>query len=96
MNDVKVGTFTGDGANVDVAIGFIPSCVMLVNPTAADSGTYVLGGAQLETVADVAASCAGDVIAYGDVDGDAAQGFTIINGAALNVDTVEITYIAYR
>ena len=46
---------------VDVAVGFTPSAVKLINPTAADSGIYVIGGAQLETVADVAASCAGDV-----------------------------------
>jgi len=96
MNDVKVGTFTGAATEVDVAVGFIPSAVRLINPTAADSGYYVVGGAQLETVADVAASCAGDVIAYGDADGDTAQGFSIIAGAALNADGVEVTFIAYR
>jgi hypothetical protein len=97
MNDVKVGTFTAVAAeNVDVAIGFIPSAVVLLNPATADHGTYVIGGAQLETVSDVCASCAGDMIAYGDTDGDLAQGFTLIAGAALNDDTETITYIAYR
>jgi len=97
MNDVKVGTFTAVAAeNVDVVVGFIPSAVVLLNPTTADHGHYVIGGAQLETVSDVCASCAGDIIAYGDADGDTGNGFTLIAGAALNDDGETITYIAYR
>lgn len=97
MNDVKHGTFTAVAAeNVDVEVGFIPSVVVLLNPATADHGTYVLGGAQLETISDVCADCAGDVIPFGDVDGDSANGFTLIAGAALNDDTETITWIAYR
>ena len=65
MNDVKVGTFTAVAAsNVDVELGFEPSMVTLLNPATADHGSYVLGGAQLETVSDVCASCALDMIDF--------------------------------
>jgi hypothetical protein len=99
MSDIQVGTFTAVAAeNVDVAVGFIPSVVVLLNPATADQGIYVVGGAQLEEVSDVIAAAVDDVIALGTQGGTpaSAQGFTLVAGAALNDDTETITYIAMR
>lgn len=98
MNDIKVGTFTGSASAVNVVCGFIPSAVIIMEPSVPTFCVLEVGasGVGQEIAAAAVAATAGDAIPYGDTSGDTGQGFTVAAGAGANVNAQTITYIALR
>jgi len=96
--NIKTGTVTGTGANLNVSVGFSPDHVRVINDTAGDSLEWfsnMPAGAAFKRVA----AGAGTKITTGGISqftGSATQqaGFTIGNDAT-NTAAQVIRYIAY-
>lgn len=78
---IKIGTYTGTGAAINVSIGFVPDYVRIVNVT---DGDYTMewfngmtAGTSIDTAAAVAANTADGITAYVGTPGGVGAGFTV-------------------
>lgn len=96
---IKVGTYTGTGAAVNVELGFTPTYVRVLNITDGDAGmTYIKpdgeDAANIAEGAALATQAANGISAYdGTAAGDSA-GFTA--GTAASVNAKVYYYVALR
>lgn len=95
---IKVGTYTGTGASLNISIGFIPSAVIIMNVT---DGTPVVmwtenfaDAASLDIAAAAASNAAGSVAPFAGTAGALASGFS--TGADNSVSEKVYSYIAMR
>lgn len=97
MNEVKVGTFTGTGAALNISIGWIPDYVRIINVTDGDiTHEWFKGmtdGTSVDTGAAVAANAADGVSDY-EGSSSAAPGFTV--GTDISENGKVYRYIALR
>ncbi len=95
--EIKVGTYTGTGAALNVSLGFIPDAVFIVNRTDADIiGIWFRGdtdGTAVDIAAAVANNAADGVSDYAGSD-SAAPGFTV--GTDFSENAKVYKYIAFR
>lgn len=78
---IKIDTYTGTGAAINVQIGFVPDYVRIVNIT---DGDYTMewfngmtAGTSIDTAAAVAANAADGITAYAGTSGGNSAGFTV-------------------
>lgn len=85
---IKVDTYTGTGAALNVSIGFIPDFLFIVNITDGDLVTMWFNGMTAGTSVDIAAAVAGNaadgVTAYAGTAGGVGAGFTVGTDASEN------------
>jgi hypothetical protein len=78
---IKVGTYTGDGAIQNILLGFEPDFVMLFNITDGDLAGIWFRGMTADTGIDIAAAVAANaadaITAYAGSEGANAKGFTV-------------------
>lgn len=96
----KVGSYTGNGAALNISVGFIPDHVRIVNTTTVGFDEWYQGmaaGTSVTAATDVAAGAVraapGGVTAFAG-SGDAGEGFTV--GAALSAAGAVYRYIAVQ
>lgn len=92
----KTGTVTGTGAQIDVSLGFVPACVLMVNET---DGTrvdiYLLGqtlGTSVKVTGSGAATAANGIGPFAGTSLTASPGFSI--GATASTSGKTLRYIA--
>lgn len=99
LNQTKTGSVTGTGAAINVALGFIPDHVRVVNDTAGAAleafGDMTDGHAYKRVAAGTGTKITSNGISDYSADG-AAKGFTIGADADVNVNGVTLRYIATR
>jgi hypothetical protein len=100
--NIRVGTFTGNGAAQNIQLGFVPDYVRIINIT---DGTTAFewfkgmtaGHAFQNTNHDTAQNSvisSNGITAYNGTAGGNAAGFTV--GTAISVDTKVYRYVAMR
>lgn len=102
MNNVKVGTYTGTGAAINIELGFIPDYVRIVNATDGDIAWewfYGMGAAdalQGTNHADTQFSLitSNGVDSYSPTDFTNNKGFTV--GTSLSENAKVFYYVALR
>lgn len=97
MNEVKVGTYTGTGAVINISLGWVPAFVMVINVTDGDViGMWFNGmtdGTAIDIAAAVAANAADGISDYAGST-TAAPGFTV--GTDYSENTKVFRYLAVR
>lgn len=96
--NIKVGSYTGTGAAINVAIGFVPDAVVLWNRT---DGTPVAlwtsnmtDGTAIDIAAAAATNAAGGISEYAGAAGTTGAGFTA--GVDYSTSAKVYDYIAMR
>lgn len=95
---IRIGTFTGTGAVINVSIGWIPDYVRIINVTDRDIThewfrTIMADGTSVDTAAAVATNTADGVSAYAGTTALAA-GFTV--GTDISESAKVYGYVAMR
>ena len=101
MNEIKVGSYVGNGAAQNISIGFVPTCVIIDNATDGDQVSIGFPGAMADGSAIAIVGAAGPVLdaanqvsAYAGAAGSAGAGFTV--GTDLSEAAKTFRYIAFR
>lgn len=97
MNEIKVGTYTGDGAVQNISIGFVPAAVIIINVTDGDYIGLWFNGMTDDTSVDIAAAVvanAADGISGYAGSTTAGPGFTV--GTDFSENAKVFRYIALR
>lgn len=98
MDQVKVGTYTGDGAAQNISLGWTPDFVMVVNVTDGDIiSTWFSGmtdGTSVDIAAAVAANADNAISDYAGAAAGATPGFSV--GTDLSENGKVYRYMALR
>lgn len=102
MNNVKVGSYVGTAAAINIELGFIPDFVEIYNATDGDvSWRWFKGMAAASALSHINHASVQQVLitsngvtAYSPADYASEEGFTI--GTALSENTKVFRYVAYR
>lgn len=100
MNEVITGKYAGTGAAVNVSLGWVPTCVIIVNATDGDLVGIGFPGAMADGTDILISGTAGPVLnAAGGIsdyagDGSHAPGFSV--GADYSENAKTFRYIAFR
>ena len=88
---VKIGTYTGDGSAQNISLGWIPDHVEVWNATDGDAGwTWFNGMADGTAIAHASGPvtlASNGITTYAGAEGGATEGFTIGTGLSESGDT---------
>lgn len=98
MGNIKVGTYTGTGAAINVVVGFVPDFVQVYNVTDGDLiGTWFAGMTDdtgIDIAAAVAPNAANGITPYEGADAATGKGFTV--GTDYSETSKVFRYVALR
>ena len=98
MFSPAVGSYTGTGAAINVAIGFTPAYVKVWNDTDRDEYwewcTGMAAGTAIATSTAVATLASNGITAYAGASGTTSAGFTA--GSSLSESGKTFRYVAFR
>jgi hypothetical protein len=99
MMSIKIGTYTGTGAVVTVALGFVPDYIQIINATDGDIASIFFNGMTADTSFDIGAAAItnaadGITVYAGDTATDAVAGFQV--GTDMSESAKVYYYVAAR
>lgn len=100
MNEVKVGSYTGNGAAQNIELGWVPGFLIVINITDGTSMTFwtpalaAAAGISIVAAAGPVLDATNQITAYNGVAGSNAPGFTV--GTDLSVNAKVYNFVAFR
>lgn len=100
MNQIKVGSYTGTGAAINISLGWVPDYVRIVNATDGDvtaewfAGMADASSVTIVTTAGPVLDTTNQVSDYAGADASASPGFTV--GSDLSESGKTFRYVAMR
>ena len=98
MQNLRVGTYTGTGAAINIQLGFVPDAVLIFNQTDSDIiGIWFNGmtdGTSIDIAAAVAANTDNGISDYLGTEGGNKAGFTA--GTDFSENAKVYRYLAFR